>query len=276
MASRKEQKEQARAARIAQEQASAESAQRRRRLQILGGAVVVAVIVIVAAIVISSGGGNKPTGSSLTTGSQATAAQSAVNAELANIPQSGTTLGNPNAKVTLTYFGDLQCPICADFTLGKGGGGWPEFVAKQVKPGNVKVTYRSFCTASCNNTSVSNPQALFNTQQEAAYAAGKQSKFWDYAELFYHLQGTEGTPYVNESFLTGLAHLTNGLNVPNWRVARHNPVYAAQVTADNGLATKYGVNATPSFVIKGPKGIQSVGSGVLTYSQLESAVNAVS
>ena len=48
MASRKEQKEQARAARIAQEQGAAAKAQRTRRLQIFGGVIAIAVIVIVA------------------------------------------------------------------------------------------------------------------------------------------------------------------------------------------------------------------------------------
>ena len=36
----------------------------------------------------------------------------------AGIPQSGNALGNPTAPVTLEYFGDLECPICREFTLG--------------------------------------------------------------------------------------------------------------------------------------------------------------
>jgi protein-disulfide isomerase len=273
MASRKEQKEQARAARIEQEEMAVAHAQRKRRLQILAGAIVVAVIVIVVAIVISSGGS---TPSSTIDPAAGKAAATAVDAELSGIPQNGATLGKSSAKVTLEYFGDLQCPICADFTLGKAGGGLPEFISKQVRPGNVKIVYYSFCTASCNNTAVSNPQALFNTQQEAAYAAGPQQRAWHYIELFYHLQGTEGTDYVTEGFLTGLASLIPGLNVSTWQSDRQKPVYATQVSADNTLAGKYGVNATPAFVIKGPKGIQSLGSGVLTYAQLEAGVNAVS
>ena len=37
---------------------------------------------------------------------------------LQGIPQNGITLGNPNAPVTMKYFGDLECPICKEFTLG--------------------------------------------------------------------------------------------------------------------------------------------------------------
>ena len=51
--------------------------------------------------------------------------------------------------------------------------------------GKVKVVYRSFCTATCNGPDPS----VFNTQQVAGLAAGKQNKFWQYTELFYHEQG---------------------------------------------------------------------------------------
>ena len=37
---------------------------------------------------------------------------------VAGIPQSGNALGNPTRPITLQYFGDLECPICKEFTLG--------------------------------------------------------------------------------------------------------------------------------------------------------------
>jgi hypothetical protein len=57
MASRVKQKEEARARRLAQEQAQLARAQRTRRMQMLGGVVLAAVIVAVVVIVISSSGG---------------------------------------------------------------------------------------------------------------------------------------------------------------------------------------------------------------------------
>ena len=41
-----------------------------------------------------------------------------VSSLVGGIPQNGNVLGNPNAPVTLEYFGDLECPICKEFTLG--------------------------------------------------------------------------------------------------------------------------------------------------------------
>ena len=142
MASRKEQKEQARAKRLEQERQASAKSQQRRRYMMLGGVVGVAVVVIIIAIVVSSGGGkNNTTG--LQTGHTASKTYATVNNLLDGIPQSGVTLGNPHAPVTMTYFGDLQCPICRDFTLGP----FPQFVQQQVRTGKVKVDYRSFCTA---------------------------------------------------------------------------------------------------------------------------------
>lgn len=57
MASRKEQKEQARARRLAEEQARAEKARRQRRLQMLAGVLLAAIAIVAVAIAISSGGG---------------------------------------------------------------------------------------------------------------------------------------------------------------------------------------------------------------------------
>ena len=173
MASRKEQKEQARAARLQQEQEHAAKTARTRRFAIFGGVIAIAVIVIVVAIAISSGGSSN---NSSVNKAQAKATYATVNSLIGGIPQTGTVLGQPKAKVTMTYYGDLECPICRDFTLDY----FPQFVQDQVRTGKVKVDYRSFCTASCNNTTVSDPQAVFNTQQVAAYAAGKQNLFWYY------------------------------------------------------------------------------------------------
>jgi protein-disulfide isomerase len=274
MASRKEQKEQARAARIAQEQGAAAKAQRTRRLQIFGGVIAIAVIVIVVAIVVSSGGssGNPSTG--LATGKSKTQLVSSVNKELQGIPQTGVTLGNPKAPVTMTYFGDLECPICRDFTLNT----FPQFVQNQVRTGKVKVIYRSFCTATCGgNFSQAQSQKFFNSQQVAAYAAGKQNLFWQYADLFYHEQKEEDTGYATDSYLTGLAKQIPGLKLATWNTDRTDPSLLDQVNADQTYAAKASLPGTPSLIMKGPKGEELVDNGNLPdYSDLATAVQTVS
>jgi protein-disulfide isomerase len=286
MASRKEQKEQARAQRLAKEQELATKKQRQRRIQILGGVVVLAVVIIGVAIAISTSSGgssNSGTGATSTgggagsindyTGLQTGAAAKKTTAYVDNllkgIPQSGTVLGKPSAKVTIQYFGDLQCPICRDFTMEV----LPEFISKQVATGNAKLDYKSFCTATCNDFS----QSVFDNQQVAAYAAGKQNLFWNYTELFYHEQGTEGSPYMNANFLSQVAQQTTGLNVSTWTTDRKDPTLLSQVQSDGSLALKDSIEGTPTLVAQGPKGEEVVANGAVpTYSELVTAVKAVS
>jgi protein-disulfide isomerase len=271
MASRKEQKEAAREARLAQEQAAAARAARMRRLGMIGGVVVVAVIIAVVAIVISSGG-SKKTG--LATGTKASATDNLVEAELQGIPQSGPTLGKSSAPVTIQYFGDLECPYCAELTVGDGGSGLPQLITGPVKQGKVKLVYKSFETASASTNN-----DRFIPQQVAALAAGKQDLFWQYTELFYHEQGDETTRYVTESYLEGLARQIPGLNFSKWMSARKDGAFSAEVTADEKLAQSDGLQGTPTLVVTGKKGSEMVpanSSGVESYASIMSTVKAVS
>ena len=120
--------------------------------------------------------------------------------------------------MTLVYFGDLECPICKEFTLGA----LPSIIQKWVRTGKVKIEYRSLETAT-------REPEVFKTQQIAALAAGKQNKMWHYLELFYHEQGEEDTGYVTESYLQGLAQQVPGLNLTKWTSDRNNPALANQV-----------------------------------------------
>jgi protein-disulfide isomerase len=270
MASRKQQKEEARQRRLEQERALVATAQRRRRMQMLGGVLVAAIAVVAVAIAISAGGSSNAKVNPHS--HQATQNFNQVSNLLGGIPQSGTTLGNPNAKVTMFYFGDLECPVCRDFTLGAFSGGFPQLVRKDVRQGKVKVVYRSFCTATCNN----HPQSVFNQQQVAAYAAGKQNLFWDYADLFYREQQDETTAYVTTSFLNGLAQQIPTLKMSTWQSDQKDPSLLGQVQSDEKQASQLGLSGTPSLVAQGPKGEAEAAGTIPSYSSLEQAIQKVS
>jgi protein-disulfide isomerase len=266
MASRKEQKEQARARRLAEERAQTEHARRQRRLRILLGVIAGAVIIVAVAIVISTSGGSSTSTTGLQKGTNASKTVSGVSALLTGIPQSGAVLGSPNAPVTMTYYGDLECPACSKFTVS---GGFPQLVANEVRAGKVKVVYRSFETATPDPT-------MFLTQQAAALAAGKQSHFWDFAELFYREQGQEDSGYATESYLDGLASQIPGLSLPKWQSDRSDPALAAQVESDGQAGRAEGVSGTPTLIFQGPKGKPVAASGVPSYSELQKAISDVS
>jgi protein-disulfide isomerase len=268
MASRRDQKESARQARLRAEQAAAAHAARTRRLGIVGGVVVLAVVLVVVAVVVSSSGSR---GGGIKTGTAATAASNAVARELRGIPQNGVTLGRAGAPVTIQYFGDLECPVCQALTLGEDHGGLPQLIDGPVRQGRVKLVYKSFETATRN----SNDDRWY-PQQVAAYAAGQQSLFWQYAELFYREQGSEDDHYVTDGYLTGLAEQIPALNVGTWTADRTDGVLRNQVTADGKLAIRDGLSGTPTLVAVGPRHSAIVEGNVPTYAQIMTAVKSVS
>ena len=227
MASRKEQREEARRQREAREAEERSRRQRKRRLwQIAGAASATAAIVIVAIAIASSGGdeqspdgGGQPRAKSL----------------FAGIPQNGLTLGDPDAKVTLYEFADLQCPFCKQYTDTV----FPQLVEKYVKTGKVKMVWR--------NLTFLGPDSI--TGARATAAAGAQDKLWDYQHAFYKNQGAENSGYVTEKFLEDLARQT-GVDVDKLKTDMNAPFVEQQLGQAQTHATDFGVNSTPTFLIQ--------------------------
>ena len=271
MASRREQKDAARERRLAEEQAAQAKVQRTRRLQILGGVIAIAVVVVVVLVVVSSGSSPHKVAAATDTKATTSASES-VSKLLKGIPQSGNTLGNPKAKITFTEYGDLECPICQEFSTSSE----EQLISNEVRSGKVKLVYKSFETAS------SDPDAAhdaWNLQQTAAYAAGAQNKAWNYILLFYRRQQPENTPYVTASFLTSLAKAIPGLAVKTWNTDRFNPTYANQVITENKHASSMpfqGQAGTPALIASsGSKQTEAI-SGLLSYQQVQKLIAQVS
>jgi protein-disulfide isomerase len=265
MASRREQKEQARAARLAAAEAASAMAVKRRRLLSFGGIIAVGVIAVAVVIAIGSGSGS----GGLQPKQQAKKTYGVVRQELAGIPQHGVRLGSVNAKVTMTYIGDLECPYCRVFTMTV----LPQFISHYVRDDRVKMVYRSLCTATCHfNT------PRFVPQQVAAYAAGQQNRFWQYAELFYREQEDETQPYVTERYLRGLAAQIPGLKLEPWLADRKDPALASQVQADARYVERLRLpGQTPEVQMSGPKGsVYLPANAAPTLTWLISAVSKVS
>jgi len=232
---RKQRREQARTERKALEESAAASAARKKRLAQLGSVaavVIVAVVVLVVAI-----GSHKSTPPKVGS-SAANAEAQAVSTLLNGIPQNGNVLGSPTAPVTMQYFGDLECPICKEFTLHA----LPSVIQKWVRAGKLRIEYRSLETAT-------REPETFKLQQVAAYAAGKQNKAWNFIETFYHEQGEEDSGYVTEKYIQGIASQVPGLDLAQWSSDRSDPALANEVATDAQLANNEGFTGTPSFLI---------------------------
>lgn len=164
--------------------------------------------------------------------------QEETGALLGGISQSANALGSATAPVTLVYFGDLECPFCRDFTLED----LPSVIERWVRPGDLRIEYHALETAT-------REPEVFVAQQVAVLAAGRQEKAWHFIETFYREQGQEGSGYVTDRFLAGIAGEVPDLDLTQWNHDRSDPQLAGEIAADAREAESAGLNGTPSFLI---------------------------
>ncbi len=217
-----------------QAEAEAQGEDRRKRLIQLGSAAVFLAIVVVAVlIVVSQSGNGGGGGTDISDVSQ-------VNGQLKGIPQSGMVLGDPKAKVTLLEFGDLQCPVCAEYSKQV----LPQVIDGDVRQGTAKIDFRNF--------TIIGPQST--PAGAAAIAAGKQGRGWTFVELFYRNQGTEGSGYVTDDFLTALAKAAGVADIAKWNADRKSKSVLHEVAATTAQANNLGFTGTPSFATQTQSG----------------------
>ncbi len=238
---REEERERLRAYRLEHEAAQSEADARRRRLLQLGSAAVFAAIVVVVALVVVSQ--NQSSG-----GSTNLVEVSQVDSLLKGIPQEGAMLGDPKARVSLYEYGDLQCPICKEYSEQV----LPQLISGTVRSGEAKIEFRNF--------------TIIGTQSPpagaAALAAGEQGRGWNFIELFYRNQGPEGSGYVTDSFLTSIAKGAGVKDLAKWNTDRKSKRIKERVSRTSAQAERLGFTGTPSFAVEGPStnGLKTLGT----------------
>ncbi len=210
-----------RSSRRVQRRAAAEQAARRKQLLILGGAIAAAVAVALILIIL-----NRP---------QPAGAPIQVAAALpAAIPVTGQTMGQANAPVTVTEWGDYNCPHCQEFARSVE----PSLVSQYVEPGKVKFEFRDFPFLGDSATRAA----------EAASCAADQNAFWQYHDTLYLNQSS--TNAFTDARLKQIA-ATLGLNASTFNTCLDSGSKAQTVDQSKQDAQKLGVNSTPSLFVNG-------------------------
>jgi protein-disulfide isomerase len=258
MEGRRDERERLRAQRQAAEsQDTAAQQARRRRVQYLSVAAFGAVAAIVALIVISQSGGGDNGGGGSPSNVQGVAQ---VNAELRGLTQSGQTLGDSSAPVTVTEFGDPQCPVCKAFSEQVA----PQLITSEVKTGKARYTYQPYLIIGPDSTPA----------MKAVLAAGAQNRFWNYLQLFYVNQGEENSGYVTDDFLTSIAKAAGVPDIDKWNESRNSSQWDAIISKGTTDAEGFGFNGTPSLVAQGPKGTQAIKG--FSLAEIQAAIQQVS
>jgi protein-disulfide isomerase len=137
--------------------------------------------------------------------------------------------GNPNAKITLVEFADYECPHCRRF----------QPVLRQIIDefhDNVKLYFKHYPLPQHTNARLA---------AEAAVAAQKQGKFWQFQDKLWDKQDELGPAEIEK-----VAKET-GLDVAKFRADLASEAVKARVQKDRADGAAAGLQATPTLYIDG-------------------------
>ena len=242
MANNERSREKRREERLAEESKAASGDRRTRLLQFAAGGVFLAIIVVVV-VIVAVGGGSSSGGDASNL-----VEKPEVEKLLSGSSQYGTTIGKKSAPVKLYEYGDLQCPICKEYSEEF----LPEIIENQVKKGEASITFRNFI--------IIGPQSI--PAGEAALAAGAQDKGWSFIETWYRNQGEENSGYATDEFIESMAKYVGIPNFAKWKKEWKSKKFKKTVEKTTSQAQTLGFEGTPSFSIEGPKseGLELLGT----------------
>lgn len=220
--------------------------------RIIIGVVAAAVVVVAVLVGINLLGGDDD-------GADGLQGVDEVQAQFAGLPQAANTVGQADAPVEIIEYGDTSCPACkaaSESTV-------PELLAGPVAEGRAKLTFR--------------PIAFINASSErgalGAEAAALQDAMWPFVDLLYRNQGPETEDWLSDDLMAEMVGAL-GLDVDQWRADYEGDDVATSFFERSEAAREDGVNATPTFVVVGPRGERTV-EGVANLSELEDAITEV-
>ena len=139
--------------------------------------------------------------------------------------------GNKKAEYTIIAFSDFQCPFCK-----RGDDTVKEVIKKH--DGKINYVFKHFPLGF-------HPEAA--PASKAAWAAGKQGKFFEYHDKLFENQSKLG----EELYVQIAKDL--GLNVDKFNKDRKSEDAEKQIKSDMKQAQEIGVQGTPGFILNGVK-----------------------
>ena len=207
-----------------------------RRLLIVTGAAVVLVIALIVVQQLTKSDSNTPDPSNL-------GGLAEVQAEFDGLTERAGTIGPAGAKVTITEYGDLRCPICKTFDNEVV----PTLVENFVRTGQAKMQFKVWPILGPNSVDAA----------KAAYAAKQQNALWRYVSLTYLNQGDENVSWFTPAFARSVAQAL-GLDLARFDKDRASDAAVTAIDQVNQEATNLGFQGTPTIRVSGPNGTVTV------------------
>ncbi len=167
---------------------------------------------------------------------------------LGGVQQDGSSLGSPDAPVTLGLFTDLQCSTCDAYQRDTVD----PLIAKYARGDQVRFELHNYSLG----------QADVTQSAYAASAAGEQDREWQFAELFFRNQDEAPGGTVTDEFLDDIGNSIPDFDLDAWHQAMGSDQVKEEVDADQKLAAQYGLRVeAPSIVVDGPGGTKVLQDG---------------
>jgi len=194
---------------------------------IAGGLIAVSVVYTLKPHAAAPAAGNTP------------AAQPSVDIKDVKITKDTPFIGDPNAKVTLAYWFDYQCPFCKQFELET----LPVLIQKYVNTGKLKIVFKDFPFLG--------KYSINGTEYEHAIWETYPDKFAVWQEAMFKAQDAEGDRgFGSEPSILKLIGTIPGMDANRLKalVAQKKKDYDAMATTEQQEGVTFGVEGTPGFV----------------------------
>lgn len=150
----------------------------------------------------------------------------------------GPSKGPDDAKVVLTEFGDLQCPVCSNYET--------QILQKEIFPNygdKIRFVWKHFPL---------NPQPHKNAFNAAvaSEAANAQGKFWQMHDILFAKQAEWSDLDDPASKFADYAGQI-GLDVGKFKQDYGSKKFDDRINADKNLGEKLSVQGTPTFFVNG-------------------------
>ncbi len=145
--------------------------------------------------------------------------------------------GKLDSKVTVTVFGDFQCPACKSMETLTVKPYLEKYLDK------VKFVYKQF--------PLTTSHAKAQKAAEASEAAGNQGKFWEYHDKLYEVSAADGSTLTTDLLKQYAKDL--GLDSEKFNSELDTGKYSGDVKEDVTEGNKLGVSGTPSFFVNGKR-----------------------
>lgn len=181
--------------------------------------------------------------------------------QLASVNKDDHILGNPNAKIVIVEYSDLECPFCKAYQATLH-----QIIDKYGKNGDVAWVYRHFPLTELHSKASKEAEA-----SECAAELGGSDKFFQYIDAVYAITpSNDGLDLAQLPVIAGQV----GLDVNAFSACLNSGKYANKVAAARSEAIAAGGQGTPYTILVTSDGTKlPITQGAISFTQLSGLID---